>query len=200
MGLSGWAGGLVDRIGPRLPLILGPSLAGAGFFWMAFIGVTRGPSAYWTTFLPGIIILGTGMGFTVAPLSTSVMGSVANHFSGIASGINNAVSRIGGVLAIAIVGSIALFFFASSLESQTASLNLTDLIRQELNAEAANLGGASVPADVSPADVKAVDSAIKQSFADTFKIVMFICAGLAWISAALSASLVEPRLYRQVTE
>jgi EmrB/QacA subfamily drug resistance transporter len=200
MGLSGWAGGLVDRIGPRLPLILGPSLAGAGFFWMAFIGVTRGPSDYWITFLPGIIILGTGMGFTVAPLSTSVMGSVANHYSGIASGINNAVSRIGGVLAIAIVGSIALFLFAGALESQAVSLNLNDHIHQELKAEAADLGGATVPADVSSSDVQAVDSAIKQSFADTYKVVMLICAGLAWVSAILSASLVEARLYRQATE
>ena len=111
--LSRLAGGLVDRNGPRLPLILGPSLAGLGFFWMAFAGLTGGPADYWTAFMPGVILLGVGMGFTVAPLSTSVMTSVETHYSGVASGINNAVSRTAGVLAIAIVGSMALITFAA---------------------------------------------------------------------------------------
>ena len=110
--LSRWSGGLVDRIGPRLPLILGPALAGSGFFWMAFAGITHGASDYWFTFFPGIVLFGAGMGLTVAPLTTSVMGSVAAHYSGVASGVNNAVSRTAGVLAIAIIGSIALFIFA----------------------------------------------------------------------------------------
>jgi predicted MFS family arabinose efflux permease len=200
IGLSGWAGGLVDRIGPRLPLILGPSLAGAGFFWLAFTGVTRSASDFWFTFFPGIVIIGTGMGFTVAPLSTSVMGSVANHFSGVASGINNAVSRIGGVLAIAIVGSVALFLFASNLDQQVAPLNLSPQTHQALMSEAANLGAATVPAGVAQDKIEAVRTAIKQSFADTYRMIMFICAGLAWISAILSALLVESRLYRQETE
>ena len=200
IGMSGWAGRLVDRIGPRPPLILGPSLAGAGFFWLAFIGVTRGPADFWISFFPGILIVGIGMGFTVAPLSTSVMGSVANHFSGVASGINNAVSRIGSVLAVAIVGSIALFFFASSLDGRIASLNLPQGIHQELMAEASNLGAASVPVDVTPDKTRAVGAAIKESFADTYRMIMFVCAGLAWVSAILSALLVESRLYRQDTE
>ena len=144
--MSRWAGGLVDRNGPRLPLILGPALAGAGFFWMAFAGLTDGPASYWTRFLPGVLLFGMGMGFTVAPLSASVMGSVETHYSGVASGINNAVSRTAGVLAIAVVGSIALIAFSTALDSRTASLALPPQAHQTLMAEAGKLGGASVPA------------------------------------------------------
>ncbi len=95
-GLSGWAGGLADRHGPRLLLIVGPLLIGLGFLLMAFVGLTDGPSDYWKTFLPGIIVFGLGMGITVAPLTTAVMGSVATQYAGTASGINNACGGIRG--------------------------------------------------------------------------------------------------------
>jgi len=192
--LSRWAGGFMDRNGPRLPLIVGPALAGAGFFYMAFSGLTRGPAAYWTAFLPGIALFGVGMGFTVAPLSASVMGSVESHYSGVASGINNAVSRAAGVLAIAIVGSIALIAFTSALASRTADLHLSTKAQQALSAEAGKLGGATAPAEVGPQNIDATASSIKQSFVDTFRLVMFICAGLAWVSALAAAILIEPHL------
>ncbi len=192
--MSRWAGGLVDRRGPRLPLIIGPAIAGTGFFWMSFSGLTNGPPAYWLAFMPGIALLGVGMGFTVAPLSTSVMGSVATHFSGTASGINNAVSRTAGVLAIAIVGTIALLVFANRLETRTASLNLQPQIRISLQNEAKNLAGASVPADINPGEAASVETSIKLAFVDTFRLVMWICSVLAWISALMSALLIKPRL------
>jgi EmrB/QacA subfamily drug resistance transporter len=192
--LSRWAGGLVDKRGPRLPLILGPSLAGLGFFYMAFAGLTGGPAGYWTAFLPGVALFGVGMGFTVAPLSTSVMTSVETHYSGVASGINNAVSRTAGVLAIAIVGSIALFTFSSSLGGQTAVTSLAQPDRQAMMAQASKLGGATAPAGIADGAKAAVTTAIKTSFVDTFRLVMFICAGLAWASAACTAILIKPGL------
>jgi EmrB/QacA subfamily drug resistance transporter len=192
--MSRWSGGLADRRGPRLLLIAGPALAGFGFLWMAFSGLTRGPGDFWTTFFPGILLFGIGMGFTVAPLSSTVMGSVPTHAAGVASGVNNAVSRIAGVLAIAIVGSIALFVFAGSLRSKTQPMKLSPAERASVQAEAQKLAGASVPADISPADVPAVDTAIKLAFVDTYRLVMLVCAGLAWLSAGASASLVEARL------
>jgi hypothetical protein len=161
---------------------------------MAFSGLTRGPGDFWTTFFPGILLFGIGMGFTVAPLSSTVMGSVPTHAAGVASGVNNAVSRIAGVLAIAIVGSIALFVFAGSLRSKTQPMKLSPAERASVQAEAQKLAGASVPADISPADVPAVDTAIKLAFVDTYRLVMLVCAGLAWLSAGASASMVEARL------
>jgi EmrB/QacA subfamily drug resistance transporter len=195
--LSRWAGGFMDRNGPRIPLVAGPVLAGAGFFYMAFAGLTHGPAAYWVSFMPGIALFGVGMGLTVAPLSTSVMGSVASHYSGVASGINNAVSRTAGVLAIAIVGSVALIAFSGDLSQRTSSLSLSTQAHQALMAEAGKLGAASAPAEAGPRNALAITSSIKQSFADTFRIVMFICAGLAWTSAAAAAFLIEPRLAPQ---
>jgi EmrB/QacA subfamily drug resistance transporter len=192
--LSRWAGGFMDRNGPRLPLIAGPALAGAGFFYMAFSGITRGPEAYWTAFFPGIALFGLGMGLTVAPLSASVMGSVAVHNSGVASGINNAVSRTAGVLAIAIVGSIALIVFAGELGRRTSSLVMSDKAHQALMAEAGKLGGASAPSEAGLENAPAIVGSIKQSFVDAFRIVMFICAGLAWVSAVAAGILIEPRL------
>jgi EmrB/QacA subfamily drug resistance transporter len=192
--MSRWAGGLVDRRGPRLPLILGPALAGAGFFWMSFAGLTDGPNSYWTSFLPGIALFGVGMGFTVAPLSTSVMGSVETHYSGVASGINNAVSRTAGVLAIAVVGSVALIAFSSSLGERTASLSMPPQAHQSLMAEAGKLGGASVPGGVTADNANAVSNAIKLSFVDTFRLVMLISAALAWAAALTTFLLISPGL------
>ena len=192
--MSRWAGGLVDKRGPRLPLILGPSLAGLGFFYMAFAGLTGGPAHYWTAFMPGVALFGVGMGFTVAPLSTSVMTSVETHYSGVASGINNAVSRTAGVLAIAIVGSVALFTFASNLDGQTAALSLSQPDHQAMMAQASKLGAASAPQDMGVGAKEAVTTAIKTSFVDTFRLVMFICAGLAWASAICTAILIKPGL------
>jgi len=195
--LSRWAGGLVDRYGPRLPLVVGPALAGLGFLLMSFIGLTNGPSDYWTTFLPGIVVFGVGMGVTVAPLVTAVMGSMATHSAGTASGINNAVARTAGVLAIASVGSVALFGFANALQARTVGIDLSNDARIALQAQAGQLGAASIPAEVAPANVGAVEAAIRLAFVDTFRAVMITCAGLAWLSAIMAALLVESRFELQ---
>jgi MFS family permease len=184
--LSRWAGGLVDRYGPRLPLMIGPSLAGAGFLVMAFSGLTAGPSHYWVTFFPGVVVLGMGMGVTVAPLTTTVMNSVETHQAGTASGVNNAVARTAGVLAIAVVGAIALLLFAGALQARTAPIALSGAARSALASEAAQLGAATAPPQVSPENVQAVQAAIKLAFVDTFRIVMLICTGLSWLSAMMA--------------
>ena len=133
------------------------------------------------------------MGFTVAPLSTAVMNSVENHQAGIASGVNNAVARIAGVLAIAVLGALMLALFANRLDSRTASLNLSPAARLSLQAEAARLGEAAVPANVAPENAGAVATAIKLAFIDAFRAVGLLCAALAWIGALLGGVLVESR-------
>jgi EmrB/QacA subfamily drug resistance transporter len=189
--LSRWAGGLVDRGGPRLPLIIGPAIAGAGFFFWAFVGLSDGPSHYWVTFFPGFVLLGIGMGITVAPLTTSVMSSVASHLAGTASGINNAVSRTAGVLAIAVVGAVALIVFSHGLQARTGPIPISGEARAALAAEAPRLGAATVPPQVATESVGAVQAAIRLAFVDAFRIVMVICAALAWIGAAFAAIVVE---------
>ena len=192
--LSRWAGGLVDKGGPRLPLIIGPAIAGAAFFFMAFSGLSDGPSHYWTTFFPGVVLLGVGMGITVAPLTTAVMSSVASHYAGTASGINNAVSRTAGVLAIAVIGAVALFLFSHALQARTAFLDINGEARAALSAEAARLGAATVPAQVAADSAGSVLTAIRMAFVDTFRVVMLACAALSWIGAALAGMIVERKL------
>jgi EmrB/QacA subfamily drug resistance transporter len=189
--LSRWAGGLVDKSGPRLPLVIGPAIAGVAFFIMAWSGLTPGPSRYWTSFFPGVLLLGIGMGITVAPLTTAVMGSVATHLSGTASGINNAVSRTAGVLAVAVVGALSLVLFSRGLDARAAGAGLSDGVRLALSREAAQLGAAAVPGGLAPQDAEIVRSVIRGAFVDTFKVVMLVCAVLAWVGAALAGFFVE---------
>jgi EmrB/QacA subfamily drug resistance transporter len=189
--LSRWAGGLVDRVGVRLPLTIGPALAGVGFLLMSFAGLTNGAASYWTSFFPGIAMLGIGMGITVAPLSTGVMNSVATDLAGTASGINNAVARTAGALAIAIVGAIALLVFAGAVQARTAPIPLPDTARATLASESAQLGAAAVPPQVPPESAGAVANAIRVAFVDTFNVVMLICTGLAWLAAITAGLLVD---------
>ncbi|MFN2196260.1 MAG: MFS transporter [Anaerolineales bacterium] len=192
--LSRWAGQLVDHIGPRPPLIVGPLTTAAGFALLALVGQTQGPMAYWTTFFPGVALFGVGMGITVAPLTTTVMGAVPTHYSGTASGINNAVSRIASVLTIAVLGALALTTFRGNLAHAVAQIDLTAAERQAVAAQASQLGDAAVPAQIQGASAGKVQQAIDTSFVDTYQLVLWICAGMAALSSLSAALLIRGSL------
>jgi EmrB/QacA subfamily drug resistance transporter len=191
--LSRRAGSLADRLGPRLFLIAGPFVCGWGYFILAFAGLTHGPADYWVTFFPGVAVLGIGMGFTVAPLTSAVMGSVAEEHAGIASGVNNAVSRTAGVLAIAIVGAVALILFSNRLAERSRQIDLSPQARSALLSQADRLGDTSVPDQVATPQMGQVETAIQLAFVDVFYTVLLISAGLAWISALLAAWTIRPQ-------
>jgi len=184
--IARFAGALADKYGPRLLLITGPALAGTGLLILSFVKQTGGPGDYWTTFFPGVIVFGLGMSFTVAPLTASVMGSVADHFSGTASGVNNAITRIANVFANAIFGALAVLFFSGALEQQVKNLPLQAHERQEILASAANLGNAKVPKTVAADDKKQIEQAYHNSFIAAYANIMRISAGLGYLGALMA--------------
>jgi hypothetical protein len=174
-------------------LIVGPSIVGVGFILFALPGLTAGEGDYWTTYFPASIIFAFGMGVTVAPLTTAVMGSAPQGSTGTASGINNAVTRTAGVLAISILGALALFTFSGSLQTRTQDLPLSDEARAQLQDEAQKLADADAPAGLDSATTSEVQLAVKWAFVDTFRLVTIIGAVLAWISAGMAALLIDGR-------
>jgi MFS family permease len=100
--LSRWSGGLVDRFGARWPLIIGPVIAGVGF---ALLAAVSGEPRYWA-YLGPMVALGFGMAVTVTPLTTTVINSVDERETGVASGINNVVAAVAALLVIAVLGSL----------------------------------------------------------------------------------------------
>lgn len=196
-GLSRWSGDLVERTGPRLFLVVGPALTSLGFLLMSLPGLTDGPGQYWTTFLPGVAVAGLGMGLTVAPLTTTVMGAVPERSMGAASGINNAVSRVAGVLAIAVLGALALSQFRGTLIDRARELGLPSDAVGALAEESRDFGQTSVP-DTVPAEQRTqVDLAIAGSLADTFQLMALLCAGMAGASAVIGGVWIEGKSPRE---
>ncbi|OLE02546.1 MAG: MFS transporter [Ktedonobacter sp. 13_1_20CM_4_53_11] len=189
--LSRWAGGLVNRYGAKLPLVVGPIITAVGFALFALPGIENGPSSYWYTFFPAVVVMGFGMVITVAPLTTTVMGAVEQRHAGIASGINNAVSRTAGLLAIAIFGIVVLSVFNSSLDSYLATLHLSPDVRHLIDVQRIKLVGITIPTNVGSEAQVALKRAIDESFVNSFRLVSLICAALALVSALSAWLLVE---------
>jgi MFS family permease len=188
--LSRWAGGLVGRYGARRPLIVGPVIAALGFALYALPGIG---GSYWTTFFPAAVVLGLGMAITIAPLTTTVMNAVDVGHAGIASGINNAVSRVAGLLAIALFSIVLLSTFNRSLDQRLTAIELPPQVRQQLDAQRVRLAGMDVSQGLNAETASALRTAIGLSFIDGYRVVMLTACGLALLSAASAAVLIEGR-------
>ncbi|MDB5024410.1 MAG: family efflux transporter permease subunit [Mucilaginibacter sp.] len=184
--IARYAGSFADKHGPRLLLIVGPATAGAGLLVLSFVKQTNGPADYWTTFFPGILVFGLGMSFTVAPLTAAVMGSVSDHLSGTASGVNNALTRISNVFANAIFGAMAVLFFTGALQEHIKNIPFNAKEKQTVMAQAVNLGNAKVPDNIPAADKAIIVRFYRKSFILAYANIMRICAGLGFLGALMS--------------
>lgn len=197
IGIARFAGAWADKFGPRLFLIFGPAAAGAGLLILSFVKQTHGASDYWTTFFPGIIVFGLGMSFTVAPLTATVMGAVSDNFSGAASGINNAMTRIANVFANAIFGALAVLFFAGTLQGKMQSAQLDAKNKQEIIAQSANLGDAKAPSSLSAPEKTAIQNAYRESFISAYANIMRLSAGLAFLGALMTVFFIRNRAVKK---
>lgn len=178
--LSRWSGGLVSRFGPKLPLITGPLIAAAGFLLFALPSVG---GSYWTNFLPAFLVLGLGMAITVAPLTTVVMSSVEGERAGVASGINNAIARVAGVLAIAVFGVVMEQAFGHRLQMLLSHLQLDPDVLESIQSNLVKLGGLQPPPNMDAARAAQIRADIADAFVFGFRWIMLVCAALAVASA-----------------
>lgn len=174
-------GGVIGQFGARLPLTIGPAIVAVAFVLFALPGVG---GSYWTTFFPAAIVFGVGMAITVPPLTTAVMTAVAERQAGTASGINNAVARTAGLIAIAVFGVIVATVFDRQLAGQLDAIpDLSPAVREAVEAQRADLAAAQPPAGADAETAAAVETAIDQSFVAGFRAAMLVAAGMAVLGA-----------------
>lgn len=181
--LSRWSGGLVSRYGARMPLAIGSVIAAAGF--ALFLRPGTG-GTYWTTFFPAVIVLGIGMSVIVAPLTTAVMEAVSTAEAGVASGVNNAISRIAGLLAIALFGVVLSAGFNAALSRSLSQIPLSVAARQSIDQQRSKLAGADN-------DNPAVKRAIDLAFVAGYREVIWISVCMALLGAVIAYRLIGSR-------
>ena len=183
------AGRLVDRHGPRLPLVLGPGIAALGFALFMRPGIGAG---YWADFFPAVVVLGIGMTITVAPLTTTVMNAVGPELAGTASGVNNAVSRAASVLALAVFGLVMAAAFDAKLDAGLQALGVTPEVFAHLDAQRSRLAAAEVPSGVDRATALTLTHAIQAAFVSGFRWIMGLSVVLALLSALCAWRCIAP--------
>ena len=180
---SRWAGKLVGRYGSRLPLTVGPLITSIGF---ALFAIAPQSGHYWTGFLPAVLVISVGMTITVAPLTTTVMNAVPTSEAGVASGINNAVSRQAALIAVAAFGALLVMVFDESLDRRLANLGLPSDVLAEVHANRLQLAAMRV------SNAQAMQ-AVAASFVCAYRTVLWVAAASIFVGALIAWFVIVPR-------
>ena len=181
--LSPVFGRIATSTGPRVPMCVGPIVGGIGLLLITRIDAN---ASYLTDVLPGVIVFGLGLSATVAPLTATALNSVAENRVGVASGINNAVSRVAGVLAIAIFGALIAGKFGSTVDSNVAGSNLSPQADREISKAKDNPLQRPDTDRLPPAEAAEVESATVAGAEDGFHLAM-MTAGVLMIVGGVVA-------------
>jgi EmrB/QacA subfamily drug resistance transporter len=182
--LSRWSGGLLDRFGARLPLIIGPTITSVGFALLALPGTD---GSYVTTFFLPMAVLGFGMAIAVAPLTTAVMSAVPTHRAGVASGINNAAAAVANLLAVAVLGAVALNVYDRALDRHLVAKDVSVEVKAAVQESRGKFVAEPALASLQGDDRQAAEMIVRAALADSIAPVMWLAAGLALMGALCAA-------------
>ena len=188
--LSHWSGGLIERHGARGPLTIGCLVAALGF---ALAGRPGIGGSYWSTFFPAVVVLGTGMAICVAPLTTAVMNSVPVDQAGVASGVNNTISRLASLLSVAVFGVVLLVAFNHDLGHRMDQAGVPAGERQALVAQRARL------AAVQTSDPRA-RRAVDEAFVYGFHRILWMAVGLSLAGALCAQGITDEKQAAEPSE
>jgi EmrB/QacA subfamily drug resistance transporter len=176
-------GALADRFGPRLFMGIGPLLTAAGLLLLLRIDARP---AYVPDVLPGVTLLALGLAATVAPLTATVLGAAPATHSGLASGVNNAVARVAGLIAIAAVGAVVATHFSGEVQHGLARQGATPSRAVAVHAAASATFVVHVPAGFTRTQQAHVRQTLQQASVNSFRLALTIAAVLAAISGIVS--------------
>jgi EmrB/QacA subfamily drug resistance transporter len=181
--LSPVFGRISTSTGPRVPMCVGPIIGGIGLMLLTRVDAN---ASYLTDVLPGVIVFGLGLSATVAPLTATALNSVAENRVGVASGINNAVSRIAGVLAIAVFGALIAGKFTSTVDGKLAGANLSPRADRAVSDAKKNPLKPPSVGGVAPAQATQVKSASVSGAEDGFHLAMTVAGTLMIVGGVVA--------------
>ncbi|HSG31109.1 MAG TPA: MFS transporter [Thermodesulfobacteriota bacterium] len=189
--LSRWSGSIVDKYGAKPPLVIGPIISAVGYLMLTEIDMSI--SNYWNSFLPAMIVLGLGMSATIAPLTTAVMNAANVEHSGVASGINNSVGRIAGVLSIAVLGLFMFTTFSGNINKELQTSSLPAEIKESIANQTTKLAAMSISDELDENTRSQIKQIINKSYNSSFILIMYLITGLALLSSFVAFKTMKPK-------
>jgi MFS family permease len=191
--LSRYAGKLADRYGPRLFMGGGPLVAAAGLLLLQRVDAEPD---YVADLLPGIVVFAVGLALTVAPLTATVLSDADEHNAGVASGVNNAIARVAGLLGIAAIGAVVAAQFGSALDARLDQRPFSAPARAAVEEARSQTLARVAPAQVPAPERAVLARATEEASVTAFHLGLGIAAALVAAGGALGlAGICNPRRF-----